>query len=280
MTGEFEIVIRAGKGKLSDNLTGLWQYKDLIKLLVRRDFSILFKQTVLGPLWLLLNRLFSSIVQAFIFGGLAGLSTDGMPLLLFYMAGNVVWELFSKSTSIASNTFIENSYIMGKVYFPRLVIPISQVISTFINSLIPFTMLLGFFVFYLITGTAVHLSFWILLLPVLLIQTALLGLSIGLCVSALTTKYRDLVHGIGIVLQLWMYLTPVVYPLSTATGIFHTVLLLNPMTAVIENFRFCLMGSGALLVENWIISIVLTIGLFFLGATLFSHTERTFIDTI
>lgn len=280
MTGEFDIVIRAGKGKLSDNLTGLWQYKDLAKLLVRRDFSILFKQTVLGPLWLLLNRLFSSIVQAFIFGGLAGLSTDGMPLLLFYMAGNVAWELFSKSASIASNTFIDNSYIMGKVYFPRLVIPISQMISALLNSMVPFTMLIGFFIFYLLSGTAVHLTFWILMLPVLLIQCALLGLSVGLCVSALTTKYRDLVHGISIVLQLWMYVSPVVYPLSTANGIFHTVLLFNPMTSVIENFRYCLMGSGALLVGNWLISIAVTIGMFFLGATLFSHTERSFIDTI
>lgn len=280
MNEQFDYVIKAGKGTLSENLKGLWHYRDLVKLLVRRDFSIWFKQTLLGPLWLLINRLFASIVQAFIFGGLAGLSTDGMPLLLFYLAGNVLWELFSRSLSITATTFIDEGYIMGKVYFPRLVMPISKTVSTFINGLIPFTMLLCFYVFFLFTNPAVKLTWWILLLPVLLIQGALLGLAVGLCIASLATKYKDLLHGVSLLTQLWMYASPVVYPLSTATGIFRTALLINPMTAVIENFRFCLMGAGELLVTPWLISLAVTGGLFLLGVVMFSRAERTFIDTI
>ena len=158
--------------------------------------------------------------------------------------------------------------------------PISQAISTLLNSLIQFVMLLGFFVYYWATGSAVHPTAWMLLLPLLLVQSALLGLSVGLCVSALTTKYRDLIHGVTLALQLWMYLSPVVYPLSTAKGPFRTALLINPMTAVIENFRFCLMNSGKLLIGEWAISLGVTLCMVFLGAILFSRTERTFIDTI
>jgi len=280
MTDDFDIIIRAGKGKLTDNLSGLGRYRDLIKLLVRRDFTVLYKQTALGPLWLIINPLFASIVQAFIFGGLAGLSTDGMPLMLFYMAGNIIWEVFSKTVGVTANTFINSSFILGKVYFPRLVMPISQTISTLLNSMIQFVMLLGFFIYYWATGSAVHPTAWMALLPLLLVQSALLGLGVGLCVSALTTKYRDLIHGVTLALQLWMYLSPVVYPLSTAKGPFRTALLINPMTAVIENFRFCLMHSGKLLIGEWAISLGVTLCLVFLGAILFSRTERTFIDTI
>lgn len=280
MTGEFDTVIHAGKGKLSDNLAGLGRYKDLVKLWVRRDFAVWYKQTALGPLWLIINPLFSSLVQAFIFGGLAGISTDGMPQMLFYLAGNIVWEVCSKTAIITSNTFVDGGYILGKVYFPRLVLPISQTISTIINSLIQFAMLIGFFIFFLATGSAIRVTWWIVTLPVFLVQSALLGLGVGLCVSALTTKYRDLIHGVNLALQLWMYVSPVVYPLSAAKGIFRTALLINPMTAVIENFRYCLMGSGELLVLEWVISLTVTLGFLFLSATLFSRAERTFVDTI
>lgn len=280
MTGDFDVVISCDRKKQKKNLSIIFAYRDLIRLLVRRDFVSKYKQTLLGPIWVIMERLFTSIVQAFIFGSLAGLSTDGTPLLIFYLSGNIIWEYFSKSTSLVSNTFITNGGLLSKVYFPRIIMPLSETISTFLNGLISFCLLACFLLYYCLTGAAVSLSWYILLFPILLAQSSILGLGVGLCISSLTTKYHDLAKATGLALQLWMYVSPVVYPLTTASGKFRILLLINPMTAIIENFRYCLMGSGSFLVWNWFYSMVITALILWIGFALFEKTEKNFVDTI
>lgn len=273
--------IKSRPGWFDIDIKGIRQYKDLIKLLVKRDLALVYKQTALGPLWLFINPLISSIVYTIIFGRLAELSSDGAPQLLFYLSGTSLWSLFSRTLTDNANTFITNKAVFGKVYFPRLVAPISQTITSAITFIIQLLLLAVFFVIYSIKG-AVALSPWVLLLPVLTVQCALLGMGMGMIISALTTKYRDLAIAIGFGLQLWMYASPVVYPLSSTlvTPRVNFVLRLNPMTAILENFRFALLGSGKLMIGSWIVSWCTTLVVVFIGVLLFCRTEKTFTDTI
>ncbi len=261
------------------NIKEIWQYRDLIKMFVKRNFTIMYKQTVLGPLWLILNPLMTSVVFTVVFGNFAHISTDGVPQILFYMAGNTIWGLFSSSVSGTASTFTSNTLIFGKVYFPRMTVPISQTITSLVNFGIQFAMLLIFYVYFAIVGE-IALSWYVLIIPLLLLEAMLLGMGVGIIVSSLTTRYRDLAIAVGFGVQLWMYATPIVYPLGETGGLMKTVLLINPMTAVVNNFRFALLGSGELLIGSWALSWLLTLALLVLGLSLFGRIEKTFMDTV
>ncbi|MBQ8603960.1 MAG: ABC transporter permease [Oscillospiraceae bacterium] len=277
----YEVVIRSETKWYDLNLKEVLKYKDLIKLFVQRNFALIYKQTVLGPLWLVLNPLVTSVVFTVVFGQFAGLSTNGMPQFLFYMSGNTIWMLFSSSVSGTSNTFLNNAHIFGKVYFPRLTVPVSQMITSVINFLIQFAMLLVVYAYFVITGAeGVTLSPYFLLLPVIIAQAALFGTAVGIIISSVTIKYRDLAVAAGLILQMWMYLTPIVYTLETVDGVLRTLLLLNPMTALVNNFRFCLAGNGQLLAGWWIYSLVFTLVTAFGGVVLYNKMEKNFVDSI
>ena len=274
-----EVVITANKKLLDLNLKEVMEYKDLIFNFVSRNFKVAYKQTILGPIWLLLNPLATSIIFTFIFGQFAGLSTDGVPQFLFYTAGTTLWNLCSSNTTANSNIFVVNANVYGKIYFPRLTVPISQTISSVINVLIQFVALIVIFTFYAIKGD-VSFSVRMLLAPVFIIHTAILSVSIGFIASSLCAKYRDFVYVMPLAVSLWMYVTPVVYTMDTAGGLMYTLLTLNPMTPVMNNFKWAFLGSGHFMLGSWIISLVITAVLAFVGIVLFSKTEKTFIDTV
>ncbi len=258
----------------------VWRYRDLILLFVQRNFKLVYKQTILGPLWLILNPLLTSVIFTFIFGGFGGISTDGLPQFLFYLSGNTIWGMFNTSVLNTANTFIANANIFGKIYFPRVTVPISQILSAVINFLIQFVMLALFWVYYYLTGAELTITPYILLVPLLLIQAILLALGVGVIVSSLTTKYRDLAIAVSFGMQLWMYASPVVYPISETGGMMREIILLNPVTPIIHNFKFALFGSDELLTGYWLLSWIVTLVLLFFGLRLFNKVEKTFIDTV
>ena len=277
----YEVVIKSKTKWYEVNLKEVFMYKDLIKLFVQRNFALIYKQTILGPLWLILNPLVTSVVFTVVFGQFAGLSTGEMPQFLFYMSGNTIWMLFSSSVNGTSGTFLNNAHIFGKVYFPRLTVPISQMVTSVINFLIQFAMLvIVYFYFLFFTDETVAFSPYFLLLPLLIIQTALLGTAVGVIISSVTIKYRDLAVAAGLILQMWMYLTPVVYALDSVSGVMRTLLLLNPMTSVVNNFRFCLAGGGELVAGYWVYSAVITVLLAFGSIVLYNKMEKNFVDSI
>lgn len=269
------------KTKLLDlNLKELWQYKDLIVMFVKRDFKTMYKQTILGPLWIIINPMLTTVMFTVVFGGIANISTDGMPQFVFYMAGNTIWSYFATCLTKTSNTFINNSAVFGKVYFPRLVTPISTVISGLINFGVQFAMFIGFVAFYAITGDAVQPNMYILLTPFLLIMIAMLVLGFGIIISSLTTKYRDLAVLVAFGVQLWMYATPVVYPISQIPLKWRNLMLLNPIAPIVETFRYAYLGSGSI---PWLylgISVITTLIVLFIGIVLFNKVQKTFMDTI
>ena len=277
--------IRPNKGWFNLNLRELMRYWDLIVLLVKRNFKVFYKQTILGPAWVVLQPLFTTLVFNVIFGSVAKLPTDGMPSFLFYMAGNIAWQYFSSCLTETSNTFIQNGKIFGKVYFPRLVMPISTVLTQLINFLVQFAMFLCFLLYFAVQkGSAVQPDWRLILLtPLMLLEMAMLGLGFGIIVSALTTKYRDLAMLVKFGVHLWMYATPVTYPASLvaekAPGLLG-LYMLNPMTPLIELFRSAYLGSPCYYLNYYWLSIAITIAVFLLGVVLFSHVEKTFMDTI
>lgn len=277
---DWTMEIRSRTGWFDIDLADLWRYRDLIILFVRRNFVATYKQTILGPLWFLIQPLFTTIVFTVIFGNIAKIPTDGLPQILFYMSGIVTWTYFASCMTQTSNTFISNAGIFGKVYFPRLVVPISVVITNLLTFLIQFGLFLAFLIYYFVLGSPVHLTVWVLLLPLLLVQMAALGLGVGILISSLTTKYRDLAFAVGFGTQLWMYATPVVYPLSQIPVTWQWLFALNPMTAVVETFRYAFLGSGA--IKPWMLGISagMTVFILFLGIVMFSHIEKTFMDTV
>ena len=263
------------------NLKEVWQYRDLITLFTKRNFVVTYKQTILGPAWIFLTPLFSSIVQAFVFGGIAGIGTEGVPTLLFYLCGNAVWAYFSSCLVNNANTFTANAYVFGKVYFPRLTTPISNVLSSVIRFGIQMILVLVFLVYFLFQGV-VHPN-WLhwLLIPVELIHLGILGMGFGIIISSLTTKYRDLTILVEFGVQAWMYLTPVVYPLSTlADGWMKSLLMLNPVTTSIEMMRYAILGQGTLHMGYYGLSWAITALVAVFGIMIFNKVERTFMDTV
>lgn len=262
-------------------LRELWRYRDLIMLFTKRNFILVYKQTILGPAWILLQPLMTTLIYAFVFGGIAGISTDGAPKLLFYLGGTALWGFFSACLTKTSTTFSANSRIFGRVYFPRLVTPISTVFSAATSFGVQFVLFVGFWVYYTIVGGVTPNYIGIILLPLILLYLGILGMGLGLIITALTTKYRDLAMLVTYGVQLWMYITPIVYPASTvADSKFYSLIMLNPVTCAVETFRWTFLGVGELSLTYWLTSICITAVVAFLGMIIFNRVEKTFMDTI
>lgn len=280
----WDTVIRPHRGWFDIDVKGLIQYRDLIWLLVKRNFTLIYRQTILGPLWIVIQPLLTTLIFTVVFGNIAGLPTDGMPKFLFYMAGNILWQYFSSCLTTTSNTFIYNRKIFGKVYFPRLCMPVSTIISQLINFAVQFMLFLAFVVYYACTGTAVRPDWRLILLtPLLLAQLGLLGLGFGVMVSALTTKYRDLAMLVSFGTHLWMYFSPVTYSSSMIAEKFPGLLdlyMLNPITPIINLFRSAYLGAECYPLSYNLVSAGVTCGVLLLGVMLFSHIEKTFMDTV
>lgn len=272
----------SSKHKFFDlKLKEVWRYKDLIWLFTKRSFVLKYKQTILGPAWLFLNPFITSLIYTFVFGGIAGMSTDGVPQLLFYLSGNAIWIFFSTCVTTNAATFTGNANVFGKVYFPRLTTPISNVLSAVIQFGIQMILVIGFLIYYVIIGAVSPNWLSWLLIPVILIHLGVMGLGFGLIVSSLTTKYRDLSILVTFGIQLWMYATPIVYPLSQlGDGIVKTILMINPVTAPVELFRYAVLGQGTIdplyLGISWIVTIIVAV----FGIMIFNKVERNFMDTV
>lgn len=262
-------------------LKEVWKYKDLIWLFTKRSFVVTYKQTILGPAWLVLNPIISSLIYAFVFGGIAGMSTDGVPPMAFYLTGTAVWTFFSTCVTNNATTFTANASVFGKVYFPRLTTPISNVLSSIVQFLIQFGVGLCFVVYFALNGQ-VSPNWWAFsLIPIVLIHLGMMGMGFGIIISSLTTKYRDLSILVTFGIQLWMYATPIVYPLSQLDGNpLRTIIMLNPVTMPVEVMRYAVIGKGTIdylfLAISWIVTIVVLV----FGIMVFNKVERTFMDTV
>lgn len=264
-------------------LRDVWHYRDLLVLLVKRDFVSFYKQTILGPLWFFIQPIFTTITFTFIFGNLAGISTDGLPQPLFYMAGITAWNYFSDCLNKTSTVFKDNTNLFGKVYFPRLIMPLSIVASNLVRFGVQMLLFVLMIVYYLLTGKHFGPNSHLLLFPVLIVLMACLGLGLGMIISAMTTRYRDLSFLVSFGVQLLMYATTVIYPLSTALEKYPAyawIIEYNPMTPIIETFRYGLLGRGSFSWQNLGYCTVITFGITFLGIVVFNKVEKTFVDTI
>jgi lipopolysaccharide transport system permease protein len=277
---EWDLVIEPQSSLFELHLADVWRYRDLLWLLVKRDFVSFYKQTILGPLWFFIQPLFTTIIFTFIFGNLAGLSTDGLPQPLFYMAGITAWNYFADCLTKTSTLFRDNANIFGKVYFPRLIMPLSIVVSNLVRFGVQMILFFMMVAYYYFTGADFHMNIFVLLFPVLVLMIALLGLGLGLIITALTTKYRDLAFLISFGVQLMMYATTVIYPLSAAPAKYKWLIELNPMTGIIEAFRYGFLGEGVMTMSTLGYSVIVTIVSLVLGVVIFNKTEKTFVDTV
>lgn len=273
--------ICAKEKPLDLKLHEVWEYRDLIFLFTRRNFATLYKQTILGPLWLFLNPVLTAVMSMVVFGGIAKLGTDGVPKLLFYLSSTAIWSYFASCVTGNASTFTGNAGLFGKVYFPRLTVPLSNILSNSIRFGIQMVLVLGLLVFYAVVGTMrIHPLRW-LLIPFILLVLGLLGMGVGILISSLTTKYRDLSVLVGFGVGLWMYATPVVYPLSELEqGMLRSLILLNPVTPLVELYRYCLLGVGTLLPAQLAYSAAVTLLVLLVGIAVFNRVERTFMDTV
>lgn len=274
------MIIRPQRRWLDLRLGELWQYRDLIGLFVRRDFVSVYKQTILGPLWYLIQPLLTTIIFTVIFGRIAGLETDGLPQFLFYMSGTVVWSYFAECLNKTSNTFVTNAPLFGKVYFPRLAVPVSILVSNLIAFAIQFLLFLGFLVYFMVRDAAVQPNLWVLITPLLLLILAGLGLGFGIIVSSMTTRYRDLRFLVTFGVQLWMYATPVIYPLSSIPGRFRLLIQINPLTPIVEAFRYAFLGAGTVNMASLVYSAVFMLAILLISILTFNRVEATFMDTV
>jgi lipopolysaccharide transport system permease protein len=276
----WDLLIKSKTGWLDINLGELSRYRGLIYMFVKRDFITFYKQTILGPLWYIIQPLVNTLVFTVIFGKLAKISTDGTPPFIFYMAGTVSWGYFATCLQLTSNTFVTNAQIFGKVYFPRLTVPVANVIIGLLQFGIQFVIFLGFLLYFLWQGAEVRPNYLIFAMPLILLQMAVLGLGFGILISSLTTKYRDLTFAMGFSVQLWMYATPVVYPLSIVPEKYRLLAALNPMVSVVESFRAAFLGTSSIELVHIVISVTITLLVFFIGVIMFSRIEKTFMDTV
>jgi len=276
----WDVIIKPVHGWFNINFKEIVQYWGLILLFVRRDFVVFYKQTILGPLWYIIQPLFNTLVFTLIFGKVAKIPTDGIPPFIFYLSGTVVWAYFASCLNQTGTTFVANAEIFGKVYFPRVTVPISIAITAVFQFIIQFMIFLGFFIYFWYVGTDIKPSIYVFTLPLIVLHMAILSVGMGLIISAATAKYRDLTFAMGFMVQLWMYLTPVVYPLSEVPDKFKIFILINPMTAVVESFRGAFLGASSLTPQDLLLSIILTILFFIGGIIVFSRVEKTFMDTV
>jgi lipopolysaccharide transport system permease protein len=281
MEKEWTMIIRPQEKLWKVNLKEIWDYRDLIELFVKRNIVVQYKQTILGPLWYLIQPILTVIMNMVVFGGIAHMSTDGVPQALFYLAGNVCWFYFSDCLNQTSSTFVANQGMFGKVYFPRMVVPISTVLSNLLRFGIQVGLFVAFWIYYFATGSDICLNWTILLLPVLILMLAGLGLGFGILISSMTTKYRDLSILFSFIVSLWMYATPIVYPISMITSEkLRLLIMLNPMTSIIEAFKYATLGQGyfswgALGYSFAFMSILLAWGI-----VIFNKVQRSFMDTV
>lgn len=277
---KWDMVIKPKTGWFDIDFRELWQYRDLVGMFVKRDFVTMYKQTILGPLWFIIQPIFTTIVFTIVFGKVAQIPTDNIPPFLFYMSGTVLWGYFAACLSLTSTTFTANASIFGKVYFPRLTVPIATITSNLLRFLIQFLLFAGLFLFFLYQGMPAQPRMWLLALPVLVFQMALLSLGVGILVSSLTTKYRDLRYAMNLIIQLWMYASPIVYPLTLVPDWLRPWYILNPMASVIECFRYSFFGNSTIRWSDVGISWSITLILLALGVIMFSRVEKTFMDTV
>lgn len=280
-------IIKPRTGLFEVNLKEIWDYRDLLTLFVKRDITVQYKQTVLGPLWWLIQPALTVIMYMVVFGGIAGIPTDGVPQPLFYLAGVCMWHYFADCLTKTSNTFVSNSSIFGKVYFPRLIMPLSNVTSNLVRFGIQFGLFVIVYIYYAIIGMAPSPNWYFLLFPLLVVMMAGLALGFGIIISSMTTKYRDLQVLFSFVVQLWMYGTPIVYPLSQVAGKtvlgmdLTTIMCLNPVTPVIETFKYGALGAGEFIGWGWLAySFIFMIVMLGLGVLIFNKVQKSFMDTV
>lgn len=277
----WDLVIEPRTSLFDLKLKEVWKYRDLLVLFVRRDFVAAYKQTILGPVWHFIQPVFTTLIFTLVFGKIAGIPTDGIQPLLFYMSGITIWNYFSSCLSSTSNTFLSNAGIFGKVYFPRLISPLSTVVSNLVKFGIQFLLLLGFMVYFGITGGKFHFGFSWLLIPVLVLMMALMGLGLGIIISSMTTKYRDLNVLLGFGVQLLMYATPVAYPMSFLKSKSYAAWIQwNPLSPIVEVFRYALFGQGTVDIFHLMYSIAFILVVLFAGLLMFNKVEKTFMDTV
>ena len=277
---QWDIEIKPRRTLLEIDLAALWRYRDLVLMFVKRDFVAFYKQTVLGPLWYVLQPLFTTAVFTLVFSRIASIPTDGAPPFLFYLTGLVAWQYFAACMTKTSDTFVANAAMFGKVYFPRLAVPLSVVITNLLTFLIQLGVLAVFLAFFAWRAARVEPNAWLIAVPLLLLQMGLLGLGMGTLLSALTTRYRDLTFVVAFGTQLWMFATPVVYPLSQVPAHWQAAIALNPMTSIIEIFRMAVLGAGTVDAMHVATSVAVTAGILVIGLILFSWVERTSMDTV
>lgn len=278
--GYWDLEITPDNGLLNLHLKDVWNYRDLLWLLVRRDFVSFYKQTILGPVWFFIQPVFTTVTFTFVFSNLAKISTNGVAPPLFYLAGTVAWNYFADSLTKTSTVFKDNAAIFGKVYFPRLIMPLSIVFSNLVKFGVQFILFIILLLFFIWKGDKVGPNWFILLFPVVILLMAILGLGLGLIVTAVTVKYRDLAFVVVFGMQLLMYATPVIYPLSAAPVKYQLIIALNPMSGLIETFRYGFLGAGQFYKGAFIYSVVASLVIFLLGLIIFNKAEKNFVDTV
>jgi len=277
---DWDLVIKGHTSLFDLKFNDLWRYRDLLLMFVKRDFVSFYKQTVLGPLWFFIQPIFTTIVFTFVFGNLAGISTDGLPQYLFYLSGITAWNYFSDCLNKTSTVFRDNANIFGKVYFPRLIMPLSIVVSNLVRFGVQLLLLLCSMAYFAVQGANFEVTYAIVFFPILVLMMALLGLGCGLIITAMTTKYRDLTFLVTFGVQLLMYGTTVIYPLSAAPEKYKRIIELNPMTGIIEAFRYAFLGKGEFTVWSVGYSAIFALIVMFVGIVIFNKTEKNFVDTI
>jgi lipopolysaccharide transport system permease protein len=280
---DWDFIIEPKGSLFSLNLKEVWRYKDLLEMYIKREIVTFYKQTILGPLWFFIQPFFTTIVFMFVFGGLAGIPTDGIPQPLFYLSGICLWNYFSETLTKTSDTFFTNQAVFGKVYFPRLIVPLSVTISGLLKLFIQLILFAGVYVYFTAKGSSISINRYALLFPLLIFILAGLGLGFGIIITSMTTKYRDLKFLVTFAIQLWMYATPVIYPLSVMEGTYKKYMWLiqsNPLTSVMETFKYGFLGRGSF---SWFAigySVLFTIILLILGTWIFNRVERSFMDVV
>ncbi len=279
---DYDLIIRPKRHAFDINFKEIWQYRDLLRMFVKRDIITVYKQTILGPIWFVVQPILTTLIYIVVFGRIAGISTDGTPQVLFYLAGITIWNYFAESFNTTAKTFTENAAIFGKVYFPRLIMPFAKVTSGLIKFGIQFTFFMAVYLYFIFTGNAtVNPNWTIALLPVYIALMAAFGLGTGIIFTSLTTKYRDLVFLLTFGVQLLMYASPVIYPVSTIDdGLLKQIILLNPFTPILEGFKYAFLGAGHFSWANLGYSVVFATVFLVLGIVVFHKTERNFIDTV
>lgn len=277
---EWDTIIKPHTGWFDINLREVWRYRDLIKLYIYRDFTVTYKQTILGPAWWFIQPFLTSGIYSIIFGAIAGIPTDGVPMILFYISGIVCWNYFSSCLTSTSNVFIVNAILFSKVYFPRLVVPVASALSDLMKFFIQFSMFLLIYLIFLFNGADIHPNLWILVFPLLLMHIAALACGLGTIASSMTTKYKDLNFAMAYLIQMAMYATPIIYPFSMVPEKWRFLVMLNPMVPVIEFFRLGFLGVGTINIWMALWSVCFMLITLFFGVIFFSRVEKNFADTI